>query len=249
MQQIAVKDLESQIADKIKASANSVMWGHHNHQPEAVPVRTVLMKRWKGKGWGVAGRTIVGSVTGLGIGVGFGALVGHPAAMGGLGFLGCYLGTLGTLVGSMLMRRKSVQTSMSAEELRAVLPLASLSRTEASYIEVVCSLLEAGENIPEEIALEILQSLSILIERYRHIDAQLERLKKVVGNESVEALEAEHSRLVDRTAQVDDAQAKEDMQHSLAICEKRLQDVRTLAPSIERLEAQKEVLHQTLMTV
>ena len=248
MQQIALKDLDSQIAEKIKASTNSI-WGPHNHQPEDVSVRNVFMKRWKGKGWGVAGPTILGSLTGLGIGVGLGALIGNPGAMGGLGFFGCYLGTLGTLVGSMLMRRKSVETNMSAEELRAVMHIASLSLTEESYIEVVCSLLEAGENIPEEIAREILQSLSILIERYRHIDAQLERLKKVVGNESVEALEAEHSRLVDRTAQVDDPQAKEDMQQSLAMCEKRLQDVCALAPSIERLEAQKEVLHQTLMTI
>jgi hypothetical protein len=248
MQQIALKDLDPQIAEKIKASANSI-WGPHNHQPEDVSVRSVIMKRWKGKGWGVARPTILGSLTGLGIGVGLGALIGNPGAMGGLGFLGCYLGTLGTLFGSMAMRRKSVQTNMSAEELRAVMHIASLSPTEASYIEVVCSLLEASENIPEEIAREILQSLSILIEHYRHIDAQLERLKKVVGNESVEALEAEHSRLVDRTAQVDDPQAKEDMQQSLAMCEKRLQDVRVLAPSIERLEAQKEVLHQTLMTI
>lgn len=247
MQQIALKYLDSQIAEKIKAGANSI-WGHHNQQPEDVPVRNVFMKRWKGKGWGVARPTVIGSLTGLGIGVGLGAMVGHPGAMGGLGFLGCYLGLMSTLGGSMLMRYKSVQTSMSAEELRAVMHIASLSPTEASYIEVVCSLLEAGENISEEIAREILQSLSILIERYRHIDAQLERLKKVVGNESVEALEAEHSRLVDRTAHVDDPQAKEDMQQSLAMCEKRLQDVRALAPSIERLEAQKEVLHQTLMT-
>jgi hypothetical protein len=48
---------------------------------------------------------------------------------------------------------------------------------------------------------------------------------------------------------MDDPQAKADMQQSLAMCEKRLQDVRALAPSIERLEAQKEVLHQTLMTI
>ena len=216
MQQIALIDLEPQIADKIKASANSI-WGHHNHQPEDVSVRNVIMKRWKGKGWGVARPTILGSLTGLGVGVGLGALVGHPGAMFGLGFLGCYLSTLGTLFGSTLMRRNSVQTNMSAEELRAVMRIASLSRTEASYIEVVCSLLEAGENIPEESAREILQSLSILIERYRHIDAQLERLKKVVGNESVEALEAEHSRLMNRTAQVDDPQAKEDMRQSLAL--------------------------------
>src|SRR5580658_9602169 len=185
MHQIALKDLDSQIAEKIKASANS-LWGPHNHQLEDVPVRNVFMKRWKGKGWGVARPTILGSLTGLGIGVGLGALVGHPGAMGGLGFLGCYLGTLGALGGSMLMRHKSVQKNMSAEELRAVVQIASLSRTEASYIEVVCSPLEAGENIPEEIAREILQSLSVLIERYRHIDAQAERLKKVVGNESVE---------------------------------------------------------------
>ena len=248
MQQIALKDLDSQIAEKIKASANSI-WGPHNHQPEDVSVRNVIMKRWKGKGWGVARPTILGSLTGLGVGVGLGTLIGHPGAMFGLGFMGCYLGTLGTLFGSMLMRRNSVQTNMSAEELRAVMRIASLSPTEASYIEVVCSLLEAGENIPEESVREILQSLIILIERYRHIDAQLERLKKVVGNESVEALEAEYSRLVDRTAQVDDPQAKEDMQQSLALCEKRLQDVRVLAPSIERLEGQKEVLHQTLMTI
>ena len=249
MQQIALKDLDAQIAEKIKASTNSIGWGPHHHQSGDMSVRNVFMKRWKGKGWSLARPTILGSLTGLGIGVGFGTLIGHPGAMFGLGFLGCYLGTLGTMVGSMVTRNRSIQTYMNAEELRAVMPIASLSPTEANYIEVVCSLLEASENIPEEIAREILQSLSILIERYRHMDAQLERLKKVVGNESVEALEAEHSRLVDRTAQVDDPQAKEDMQQSLAMCEKRLQDVRVLAPSIERLEAQKEVLHQTLMTI
>ncbi len=248
MQQIALKDLDSQIAEKIKARTTSI-WGPHNHQAEDMSVRTVIMKRWKGKGWDVAIPIILCSLTGLGIGVELGTLAGNTGAMAGLGFLGCYLGTLGSIVGSFLMRRKSVQTHMSAEELRAVMHIASLSRIEAGYIEVVCSLLEAGENIPKEIAMEILQSLSILIERYRHIDAQLERLKKVVGNESVEALEAEHSQLVDRTAQVDDPQAKEDMQQSLAMCEKRLQDVCVLAPSIERLEAQKEVLHQTFMTI
>lgn len=248
MQHIALKELESQIADKMKTSVNAI-WGAHNHQPEDLSVRNVFSKRWKGKGWAIAGPILLGSLTGLGIGVGLGATVGHAGAIFGLGFMGCYLGTLGTAVGSMVMRHRSVQNNMNAEELRAVMQVASLSLSETSYIEVVCSLLEAGDNIPDEIAREILQSLSILIDRYRHIDAQLERLKKVVGNESVEALEAEHFRLVDRTAQVEDPQAKEDMQQGLAMCEKRLQDVRALAPSIERLAAQKEVLHQTLMTI
>ena len=248
--QITLTDLDSPIADKLRTCAASLFSGHRNAvKPEDVEARNIFQKRWKGMGKGFAGPMMVGSLSGLGLGMALGSLTGNPGAIGGLGFMGVYLGTLGTLVGTFIFRRQSVQVSMSAEELRAIMPLASLSRTEATYVEVVCSLLEAGENIPEVIGKEILQSLSTLIDRYRHIDAQLERLKKVVGNESVEALEEEHARLVERTAQVDDPQAKEDMQQGLTMCEKRLQDVRALGPSIERLEAQKEVLHQTLMTI
>ena len=94
MQQIALKDLDSPIADKIKASANAI-WGHYNHPPEDMAVRNVINKRWKGKGWAVANPTILGSVTGLGIGVGFGALIGHPGAMVGLGIPGRLSGYAG----------------------------------------------------------------------------------------------------------------------------------------------------------
>lgn len=250
MQQIALKDLESQIAEKIGTRANTLfLFGDRHLKPEDFPVRNVFLKRWKGVGQGLVIPGFIGALTGLGIGVTLGALTGNPGPMAGLGFMGCYFGAFGTVISSIITRKKAVQMSMSAEELRAIMPLASLSRTEMTYIEVVCSLLEASSNMGEETFREILSAMNTAIERYRHIDAQLDRLKKVVGNESVEALEEEHTRLIERAGHVDDPQAREDMQQSLAMCAKRLQDVQVLGPSIERLEAQKEVLHQTLMTI
>jgi hypothetical protein len=251
---VGLNDLDSSIAEKIAARIN-VLFGALNKsdrsalKPEDMSARGVLLKRWKGKGWGLAGRTMIGSVLGMGSGVALGTLVGDPGVMAAFGFMGGYLGTLTGLVGSLLRRRKTARTSISAEELRAVAPDAALSAAEAAYVEVVCSLLEVGDNVSEETGHDILQAMGTVLERHRHIEAQLERLKKMVGNESVQALELEHVRLVERVAAAEDSQAREDLNQSLTMCAKRLQDVQALGPSIERLEAQKEVLHQTLLSI
>jgi hypothetical protein len=55
--------------------------------------------------------------------------------------------------------------------------------------------------------------------------------------------------LAERITEVQDPQARKDLTQSLAMCDERLCKARELSPLLERLDAQWEVIEQTLLSV
>ncbi len=243
--QLGLNDLHPSVADILKARLWSMRFNHHERPEDAGP-RTVLAKRWKGLGWRIFGAALMGgTVVGGSV-----ALSGaHGAAIGGLTFLGAYLSAIGTGVGSLLLTTYGRNTSVSAEELRALSAGLELGPSEMIYLETVCALLEAGNNISELTGRDILGTLGTLLEQARYVNDRRERLRKATGAESAVELVEERERLAGRIAKVEDPQARQDLTQSLAMYDERLRNARELTPLLERLDAQCEVIEQTLLSV
>ncbi|MEP6754430.1 MAG: hypothetical protein ABJA67_02930, partial [Chthonomonadales bacterium] len=115
--------------------------------------------------------------------------------------------------------------------------------------ETVCALLEAGGNISDETGQDILITLGKLLEQARYVKDRRERLRNATGAESAADLAEERERLALRITKVEDPQARQDLTQSLAMCDERLRHARELSPLLERLDAQCEVIEQTLLSV
>lgn len=242
---LGLNDLPPRVAEILKARMWSMQSGHHARPEDAGP-RTVLARRWKGLGWRILGGAIIGATL-LG---GTAALSGaHGAAIGGLTFMGAYLSAIGTGVGSVLLAKFERNTSVSAEELRALCTGLELGRSEKIYLETVCALLEAGNNISQQTGQDILSTLATLLEQAHYVQDRRERLRNASGAESAAQLTEERDRLAGRIAHVEDPQARKDLVQSLALCDERLRHARELSPLLERLDAQCEVIEQTLLSV
>jgi len=240
-----LSNLHPAVADVLKARMSSMLFDHHA-RPEDAGLRTVLARRWKGIGWRVLGAaTLGGAIVGSTV-----ALSGaHGAAIGGLTFLGAYLSAIGTGVGSMMMTKFGRNRLVSSEELRALSTGLELGRSETIYLETVCALMEAGDSISDQTAQDILSTLDTLLEQARYVNDRRERLRKATGAESAVELAEERERLAARIAKVEDPQARQDLNQSLAMCDERLRNARELSPLLERLDAQWEVIDQTLLSV
>jgi hypothetical protein len=240
-----LNDLQPGVADILKAR----LWGmrfSHNARPEDAGPRAVLNRRWKGIGWRILGAAAMGgAIAGTTV-----ALSGaHGAAIGGLTFMGAYLSAIGTGLGSMLMVKFGRNKPVSAEELRALSTGLELGRPQMVYLETVCALMEAGNNISAQTAKDILSTLNTLLEQALYVNDRRERLRKATGAESAAELVEERERLAGRIAKAEDPQARQDLTQSLAMSDERLRNARELSPLLERLDAQCEVIEQTLLSV
>jgi hypothetical protein len=218
----------------------------HQTRIEDVGARTVLSKRWQGWGW----RILAALPLGAALGAAIAAAAGAPGeGMAGAAFLGAYLSGIGTGVGSLFLSRIGPRTAVTAPELRALATGLDIGKSETIYLESVCALLEAGENVSDQTGRDILGTLNELLEQARYVEDRLGRLHRAASTESVDDLEKERERLAQRIDQAEDIQARADLTQSLEICDTRLQNAQALAPLIERLDAQREVIQQTLLSV
>jgi hypothetical protein len=242
---LGLNDLHPSVSEVLKARMWSLRFNHHSRPEDAGP-RSVLARRWKGLGWRILSAAMLGAaITGGSV-----ALSGaNGSAIGALTFVGAYFSAIGTGLGSLLMTKFGRNTSVSAEELRVLSTGLQLGRPEMVYLETVCALLEAGDNISEQTGRDILSTLGTLLEQARYVNDRLERLRKATGAESAGELAEDRERLAGRIANVGDPQARQDLTQSLAMCDERLRNAMELSPLLERLDAQREVIEQTLVSV
>ncbi len=204
---IGLNDLHPSVSEILKVRVWGIGFDHHA-QPEDTAARTVLARRWKGVEWHILGAVALGATIMWGTTTLSGA---NGAAIGALTFLGAFFLGMGTDVGSMLMARFGRNTSVSAEELRAFSTGIELGGAERVYLESVCALLEAGNNISEETGQDILSTLSTLLEQARYVNDRRERLRKATGAESAAELVEEQELLAGRIAKVEGSQALQDL--------------------------------------
>lgn len=129
--------------------------------------------------------------------------------------------------------------------LSRIIPFLELrTEEEKAYAEAVHTLidLEALANVQK---LEIIQSLNSIMVQLRSIDS--EKLRQVQGTSTSE-IKRQIESIQTAIAQSTDSDAKNDLEKALQLAESRLEKSHELSPNIQRLEAQRTQLLQTLFT-
>jgi hypothetical protein len=242
---LRLTDVHPKIADVLKAREWQLRFDR-NSRPEDAGARQVLGRRWKVIRWRILAAVPIGGIIGAAIAEASGA---PSAGQIGIAFMAAYLSAIGTGVVSVLSSKLSKSHSIAADEMRALSTGLELGKPERAYLDTICALMEAGDNVSDETGREILSTLNELLDQAIYVEDRSERLRNAASTESVNELEAERARMSARLASAQDPQAKVDFSHSLQMCDDRLRNARVLAPLIERLDAQREVIHQTLLSV
>lgn len=131
---------------------------------------------------------------------------------------------------------------LSTEELTALLPALDLSPVQRAYSEaalVLCSL-----NLPKETADDLWKQLNQLVEEETRLRAVRER--GALGLSTPAQVSSEMEEIRHRLEQTNDPMTREALERSLEICQGRLQSVQDLSLVVERVDAQLELLAQSM---
>lgn len=137
-----------------------------------------------------------------------------------------------------------LRRDFSTEEIRGVLPALKLDDVGTAYVEALIAL---GENpaLTEEAARQIARELRDLLETYDNLERQAEDLRELMGTATQEELEKLQSRLAKTT----DRQARAAFEESLSLLQRRLQNSQALAIYVQRMEAHRELILQTMKSL
>lgn len=203
--------------------------------------------RWGPFWWWTLGGLVLGTGVLLAVLTGAGSEPG--AILGGLGGgVGTFVGMMGAGFGHSFSTWHQRIDIVHPDLLAAALPLLSLSRVEKAYGEALVSL-AALESLDERTGRDILSQLNSLIAHYRQLESQRERLRAAIGGNTVESLETERKTLQRRADEANAPLTKRALQESLQMCEARIQQAQALEPPLHRMDAQQEVIIQTLASV
>lgn len=203
--------------------------------------------RWGPFWWWTLGGLALG--TGIFLSVLTGAGSEPGAILGGLGGgLGTFVGMMAAGFGHSFSTWHQRIDIVHPDLLAAALPLLSLSRVEKAYGEALVPL-AALESLDERTGRDILSQLNSLTAHYRQLEAQRERLRAAIGGNTAESLQVEREALQRRAKEANDPVTKRALQESLQMCEARLQQAQALEPALHRMDAQQEVIIQTLASV
>lgn len=157
--------------------------------------------------------------------------------------------------GASLFMQSNQQTKrdmfgdLQPEDLRAAPKAVKLTPPEEAYCSAVAQLLEAREFMDETTLKEIIRQLNSLLENHRRLEAPLGNLRAAMGGQSLDAMEQELDGLERRRDEQEDAGAREAMEQSISMCSDRISHARAMAPGLEKVEAQQEVIMQTFASV
>jgi predicted transcriptional regulator len=140
------------------------------------------------------------------------------------------------------MRTLHLRRSVRTEEFRAVAALLTLTPAEKQYCEAVSLLLELVSQLEETTARDILEELNLLLQQSRRLETHRAGIVAAMSTRASEELDRKRGELAQRAEQTKDSVARQAMQQSL-------HHARVLEPSLERVEAQQEVILQTQASV
>ena len=136
--------------------------------------------------------------------------------------------------------------------LRELLSQVAQTRAERTYAETVFLLTERGmsKNEPrEKESRSLLAQMNALMRAGSELEAQETKLRGSTAPDQVAALQAESEELERRRDAATDPAARQALTQSLELCAARLESARRLGPVRERVQAQQEVVTQTLLTL
>lgn len=131
---------------------------------------------------------------------------------------------------------------LSTDELAALLPALDLSPVLRAYSEaalVLCSL-----NLPEDTADDVWKQLNRLVDEETRLRSVRER--GALGLSTPAQVSSEMEEIRKRLDQSADPMTREALERSLEMCQGRLQSVRDLSLVVERVDAQLEMLAQSM---
>ncbi|MGC4043227.1 MAG: hypothetical protein QM758_05440 [Armatimonas sp.] len=225
----------------------------HAHTPEQeaqlVAARTILQRTdivphvlRLASSVGVGLLTLIMVGKGINSGAIPGPMVIAGPALGGLTYWLSWWGNKQKRVGDL-------DRSMTSEEVRAAGSVIKATPSETSYFESLALILEIGAPLGGQTGQDILSELNVLIAQSRQLQTHRDNLRAATNAESADALVAQREDLRAKLSRTTDEAARRAMEQSIALLETRCQVAQTLQPSLERVEAQQEVILQTLASV
>lgn len=147
------------------------------------------------------------------------------------------------------IREDGLDRSMTSEEARAACSAINATPSEISYFESISLLIEIGAQIDTQTGRDILSELNVLIAQARQLQTHRDNLRAAINAESADALIAQREDLRAKLSRIADEAAQRAIEQSIELLETRCRAAQTLQPSLERVEAQQEVILQTLASV
>jgi hypothetical protein len=138
---------------------------------------------------------------------------------------------------------------LHSDLLAGWLPHLDLGRAERAYCETLVLLAKPRLQVDEQTARAILGELNGLMEVSRHLDSQRAELEGIAASGSVERIGEERASITERLTGITDPQARASLEQSLSLCETRLENARALQPVVQRLDAQQEMIIQSLASI
>ena len=254
---IGLRDIDPNIARRIREMLDYMRTmgfedRQHTHTPERdaqLAARTVLQRsdtvphvvRWASS-VGVGFLTLFMVAGGINSGAIPGPMVMAAPALGGLTYW------LSWWVNKQ-QRVDDLDRSMTSEEVRAACSAINATPSETSYFESIALILEIGAQLDALTGKDILSELNVLIAQARQLQAHRDNLRAAINAESADALVAQREDLRTKLSRTTDEAARQAIEQSIELLETRCQVAQTLQPSLERVEAQQEVILQTLASV
>ena len=127
------------------------------------------------------------------------------------------------------------------EELRAYLPLMSLSPAETAYIEALTEAYSPGAD--EALRSEVIPAMRRLVEE----SIRLDRLEAQLAEGGSNSVKAEVDQMRARLQTLEDQSAREALSHGIAIAERRLNSAISESAASERIEAHRAMIRQAAL--
>ena len=254
---IGLRDIDPDLARRIREMLDEMQaMGFQDHQRPLTPERDAQL----------AARAVLQPT-------GMAPFVLRLASSVGMGFLGLFLvaGGInsGAIPGPMVIagpalggltywlswwvnkrqRADELDRSMTGEEVRAAGLIIHATPSETSYFESIALLLEIGAQLDAQTGKDIVSELNVLIAQACQLQAHRDNLRAAISADSADALVAQREDLRTKLSRTTDEAARRAIEQSIELLETRCQVAQTLQPSLERVEAQQEVIRQTLASV
>ncbi|HRJ26509.1 MAG TPA: hypothetical protein PLO61_03230 [Fimbriimonadaceae bacterium] len=233
------KDLHPQIFESIYRFTSSMSMGA-GQNPAIMGAYLQHNKVWwkeYGKAWMIGLGVWTASFFGL---MGLGAVMNSPA------LLGISFATIPVGIAVGIRAYMKTRYEATVEELELLLPLMDLSEEQRQYLVAFISLCRA-QGLDAAHRQEIMEQLMTLLDEAERLKKQRATLVDLLGaTDQRESVLAEIARLQKRYEEAQDPEAKETFQISLEVAQKRLDRFTASAPMLERIEAQQELVRQTM---
>jgi hypothetical protein len=192
--------------------------------------------------WALAG-LLVPCVLAASVFFGVPASFAYPAAW--VAFFTCFGIGIARMVMDYVRRAKVIHSDLLAGCLAHV----ELSPLDRAYCEVLVWLAKPGLRVDEETARSVLGELNRLAGHYRKLEGQKAELASLSNALSYEKAVAELDRLTALLASADDPAVRRSIEDSVELCRQRVENTRQIEPAAERLQAQQELILQTLASI